>query len=351
MLRSLPAEHHDPGESRQRLHLGHQRQRWSVPGLGGRPERLDDQLVLHDPVQPVSRQLLFIVRATDDQRSTTPPTTSRLTSTRRSPGPGTWTTTMAFTAPADESLAVTFAGTATDDHGVESVRVGLRDGDTGRYLQPNGTMAAAFATLDAALDSPGAPTTGWSLGVTLRSRAPAFSAVGVRLLGNRSLTTEPRRATVPTRTTVPRRCRRPWGSRRARVVLRRQDRRHRPGRGRAGPERQHRPGRGGGRQLVRSVHELDGRIHQHDGELPHGVPQQPGQRGSNYSYTTWSSRPGPTASSSVRSTCASRSSPHRHRRRSHPAAERATGRRLQLHLRPERARSTDVRRPTRTPAR
>lgn len=121
----------------------------------------------------------FTVRATDDLGLTTSSTNQgRLTLNAQIAGDLVPDTTMAFTAPADESLAVTFAGTATDDRGVESVRVGLRDGDTGRYLQPNGTMAAAFATLDAALDSPGAPTTGWSLGVTLPIQGNwAFSAV------------------------------------------------------------------------------------------------------------------------------------------------------------------------------
>ena len=32
----------------------------------------------------------------------------------------------------------------------------IQDSDTGRYLQPNGTLAAAFATCDATLATPGA---------------------------------------------------------------------------------------------------------------------------------------------------------------------------------------------------
>jgi hypothetical protein len=53
-----------------------------------------------------------------------------------------------------EALHLDLAGTATDDVGVKAVRVALEDEDTRRYVQPNGTMAAAFATLPATLASP-----------------------------------------------------------------------------------------------------------------------------------------------------------------------------------------------------
>lgn len=67
-------------------------------------------------------------------------------------------------------LQLNLTGTATDDHGVTRVGVALRDADTSRYLQPDGTMAAAFATLDATLASPGATSTTWSLSRTLPSQ-------------------------------------------------------------------------------------------------------------------------------------------------------------------------------------
>ncbi len=66
-----------------------------------------------------------------------------------------------------QSLALNLAGTATDDKGVASVRVSLEDRDTSRYLQPNGTMSAAFATRLVTLASPNATSTTWTFGVTL----------------------------------------------------------------------------------------------------------------------------------------------------------------------------------------
>ena len=50
-------------------------------------------------------------------------------------------------------------------------------------------------------------------------------------------------------------------------------------RGRSGPVRRHRVGAGRRRQLRRAVDELDGHVHQHHRELPHGLPQQSGQCG------------------------------------------------------------------------
>ena len=68
-----------------------------------------------------------------------------------------------FTAPTDESLDVNLAGTATDDVGVDRVQVSMQDRDTGRYLQANGTMAAAIAYRQATLGTPGGTATTWSL--------------------------------------------------------------------------------------------------------------------------------------------------------------------------------------------
>ena len=74
-----------------------------------------------------------------------------------------------------EVLHLDLAGTATDDKGVAAVRVALEDQDTGRYVQPNGTMAAAFATLNATLASPNATSTTWTLGSTCRPRVSSRS--------------------------------------------------------------------------------------------------------------------------------------------------------------------------------
>jgi hypothetical protein len=54
--------------------------------------------------------------------------------------------------------------------GVKAVRVALEDEDTGRYVQPNGTMSAAFATLPATLASPNATSTTWTLSVDLPTK-------------------------------------------------------------------------------------------------------------------------------------------------------------------------------------
>jgi large repetitive protein len=110
----------------------------------------------------------FTVRATDDTGLTTSSTNQgRLTINAQVAGDLPPDSTMSFTPPTDESLALSFSGTATDDHGVESVRMSFQDKDTGRFLQPNGTMAAASATINAALTAPGAASTMWNMSTTL----------------------------------------------------------------------------------------------------------------------------------------------------------------------------------------
>jgi PKD repeat protein len=110
----------------------------------------------------------FTVRATDDSGLTTASgNRGSLTINAQIAGDLVPDTTMSFTAPTDESLAVSLTGSATDDKGVASVKVTLQDRDTGRYLQPNGTMAAAPASRDATLATPNGTTTTWSLPVTL----------------------------------------------------------------------------------------------------------------------------------------------------------------------------------------
>jgi hypothetical protein len=58
-------------------------------------------------------------------------------------------------------------GTATDDKGVSAVKVSVLDADTGRYLQPNGTLANGFASINATLTNAGATSTSWSLALVL----------------------------------------------------------------------------------------------------------------------------------------------------------------------------------------
>ena len=221
----------------------------------------------------------FTVRATDDLGLTTSSTNQgRLTINAQFAGDLPPNATFNFTAPTDESLTVNLAGTATDDIGVERVRVSLQDRDTGRYLQANGTMAAAIAYRDATLNPPNATSTAWSLPpITLPTGGDwRFSA-----LANDRVQQDPSAATATYRVYPndgpPALSDTLGGAGQRRVVLRRQDHRHRTRGGRTGRQRQHRRGGGGDRQLGRAVHELGRHVHQHDSELPHGVPQQPGE--------------------------------------------------------------------------
>ncbi|MDN4161704.1 PKD domain-containing protein [Nocardioides abyssi] len=81
------------------------------------------------------------------------------------PPNGLLTTTGTITG--GQSLQLDLTGTATDDLGVAEVRIALEDQDTNRYLQPNGSMGAAFATRNAVLATPGGTSTTFSLPVTL----------------------------------------------------------------------------------------------------------------------------------------------------------------------------------------
>lgn len=106
----------------------------------------------------------FTVRASDDLGLTTSSNNQgRLSISAQFAGDLPPNATIAFTPPTDESLTVNLSGTATDDIGIERVRVSLQDRDTGRYLQANGTMAAGIAYRDATLNPPGATSTAWSL--------------------------------------------------------------------------------------------------------------------------------------------------------------------------------------------
>lgn len=133
----------------------------------------------------------FTVRATDDTGLTTSSANQgRLTVNAQVAGDLAPDTTMSFTAPTDESFPVSFTGTATDDKGVASVKVALRDGDTGRYLQPNGTMAAAVATRDATLATPNGTNTSWSLALTLPTAGNwSFTAVSFDTVGQQDPST------------------------------------------------------------------------------------------------------------------------------------------------------------------
>jgi PKD repeat protein len=114
----------------------------------------------------------FSVRATDDLGLTTPDdNVGRLTINSQIEGDlppnGRLDVTGDQTA---EVLHLDLAGTATDDFGVAAVKVSLQEDESSRYLQPNGTLGGAFATLDAVLATPNGTSTTWTLPVDLPSQ-------------------------------------------------------------------------------------------------------------------------------------------------------------------------------------
>jgi PKD repeat protein len=129
----------------------------------------------------------FTVSASDDiGLGTSSANQGRLTLNAQIPGdsPPNGTLSVTGTVTGLQVLQLDLAGSATDDKGVARVGVALQDRDTSRYLQPNGTMSANFATLDAVLASPGATTTSWTRSVSLPSQgdwavtAYAFDSAG-----------------------------------------------------------------------------------------------------------------------------------------------------------------------------
>jgi large repetitive protein len=67
---------------------------------------------------------------------------------------------------------------------VASVKVSLEDQDTNRYLQPNGSTAAAYATLNATLATPNGTSTNWTLPIDLPTQGDwAVTAFAVDTAG------------------------------------------------------------------------------------------------------------------------------------------------------------------------
>ena len=64
-------------------------------------------------------------------------------------------------------LHLNLAGAATDDIGVSAVRVTVEERDSSRFVQPNGSLSAAVAYLNATLANPGATSTTWTLSLDL----------------------------------------------------------------------------------------------------------------------------------------------------------------------------------------
>ena len=112
----------------------------------------------------------FTVRANDDiGLSTSSANQGRLTINAQVEGdaPPNGLLNVTGTILGGQSLHLDLAGTATDDLGVRQVLVSLRDRDTSRYLQPNNSMATAFATRPATLATPDGTSTTWTLPVDL----------------------------------------------------------------------------------------------------------------------------------------------------------------------------------------
>jgi hypothetical protein len=115
----------------------------------------------------------FRVRATDNlSLTTTSANQGRLSITAQVPGDAFPNGLLNFTGVDQniEALHLDITGTATDDKGVQTVRVALFDNDSGRYVQANGQLAAAFATVDANLASPGATSTTFVLPIDLPTK-------------------------------------------------------------------------------------------------------------------------------------------------------------------------------------
>jgi large repetitive protein len=138
-------------------------------------------------------QYSFSVRATDEIGLTTSSTNQgRLTVNAQVAGDAFPDGRLSFTGTDSsiEVLHLDLAGTATDDKGVAGVRVALEDQDTGRYVQPNGTMAAAVATLSATLAAPNATSTSWTLAVDLPTKGEfAVTAFAVDTAGQQDTST------------------------------------------------------------------------------------------------------------------------------------------------------------------
>ncbi len=112
----------------------------------------------------------FEVRATDELGlTTTSANRGRLTINAQVPGdnPPDGLLNVTGTILGGQVLHLDLAGTATDDLGVAGVQVALRERDTSRYLQSNGSLTAAFATRPATLATPNGTSTNWNLSVDL----------------------------------------------------------------------------------------------------------------------------------------------------------------------------------------
>ncbi len=143
----------------------------------------------------------FSVRATDDiGLSTSTTNQGRLTLTAQVAGDNAPNGLLDVTGTVTglQSLSLNLTGTATDDFGVASVRVAVRDADTNRYLQPDGSQSGLFATLSASLETPNGTSTNWSLPLTLPNEGDwRITAYAYDTAGQQDLSTVGATATYP----------------------------------------------------------------------------------------------------------------------------------------------------------
>ncbi|MEZ5193575.1 MAG: PKD domain-containing protein [Nocardioides sp.] len=214
----------------------------------------------------------FRVRATDDiELTTSTAQQGRLTLAAQIPGdnPPDALLDVTGTQTGLQVLHLDLTGTATDDHGVDRVRVAFFDNDTRRYLQANGTLSASYADLAATLASPAATSTTWSLSQDLpvegdRSvTAYAWDTVNQQDPRPRA----PRRATRSTRETSHPPSWRTCAFRRAARPTPRAGSRSPDGWRTTGPS----PPSRWRCATARPVHERHRRLHQRHGELADGL--------------------------------------------------------------------------------
>jgi PKD repeat protein len=115
----------------------------------------------------------FAVLATDDEGITTPQSGWALMTMNAVVAgdvPPKATLTKAGVQPPWPSLELDVDGQATDDHGVDDVRLIVKDLDTSRYLKADGTISPTYTTVPATVDAAGATSTAWSRHLTLPSQ-------------------------------------------------------------------------------------------------------------------------------------------------------------------------------------
>lgn len=143
----------------------------------------------------------FTVGAADDiGLSTTTANQGRLTLAAQIPGdaPPKARLDRTGTISGGQVLQLALTGTATDDVGVAQVKVALREQDTSRYLQPNGSLSASYNVLDATLASPGASSTTWTLSVNLPVQGDwAVTAFAIDTVGQQDTSTSGATARYP----------------------------------------------------------------------------------------------------------------------------------------------------------